>query len=556
MSISSLGAGSGVLTSTVIDQLKAGDTAAIITPIDNKITLQKQKTSALSLLDSLLSTFKSSASAIGESGLYQKRSVTGNTASVNVTADAGVNVQSFSISDTQMALKNVIESGSFTTATNSIATGSGTMTLKVGGLSYDVSYTSAMTLDSLKDSINSAAGSSIKASTLQVGTNDYRLILTSIGTGVDQNITLLDSTDGSLNNTLTSYKKIQSQAFTSSTDLVASDIGSLTLKMDSTSYNINYTTTTTLQDLTDAINTKVGSNIASIDSSNRLILKSNIAGFTSDLTLTDTNGNLDTKLSAYTTLNPIENIQSAKDASFKYNGITLTRSSNTIDDIVVGMKINLLQNSGSADITIAQDSQAISDEVSVFVQNYNSLTSQLTSMTTTDIAGGTIGIFNGDNSINAISREINQIVTSLSSSGYSLPQFGIDLSQTGTMSFNSTAFLDKFNKNPAASEAFFSGSTTTDSNGYSVTIGGMFTSMNTLLGRYTDSKGIIETLTTGSANDLKALTANKTKAQSLLDSRYTAMTARFVQYDAIMTKLTNQFASLKQQITAASTSSG
>ena len=35
--LSSLGIGSGVLTSSVIDQLKASDTSLIITPINNKI---------------------------------------------------------------------------------------------------------------------------------------------------------------------------------------------------------------------------------------------------------------------------------------------------------------------------------------------------------------------------------------------------------------------------------------------------------------------------------------------------------------------------------------
>lgn len=460
MAVSSLGAGSGVLTATVIDQLKAADTAAIITPLDNKITLQKQKDSALSLLSSLLTTFKSSASSLGDTALYQERSVSGNTDSVSVTANAGVAIQSFSISNTSMALNNVKESGQFSSGSNSIATGTGTIALTAGGVSYSIDYTASTTLDSLKDSINSVAGGSIKASTLQVGTNDYRLILTSVKTGADQTISLTDSVGGAL----------------------------------------------------------------------------------------------DTKLLAYdVTTNPtgMQEIQAARDASFKYNGISMTRSTNTITDIVPGMTLNLLKDSGSANISIDQDTQAISDSMNSFVSSYNTLTSQLTSMTTTDVEAGTVGIFNGDNSINTITREINRLVTSVNSSGFSLPQFGIDLSETGTMSFNSSTFLTKFKEDATASEAFFAGTSTTDSYNNTITTDGVFTSINALIARYTNSNGIVNTLTTGSATEMKALQTNKTRSQALLDARYEAMSARFVQYDSIMTKLTNQFASLKTQISMA-----
>jgi flagellar hook-associated protein 2 len=459
MSVSSLGAGAGVLTQTVIDQLKAADTKAIITPIDNKITLQKQKDSALSLLSSLMTTFKSNVNSLGDTSLYQGRSVSGNTSSVSVTANAGVAVQSFSISDTLMALNNVKESGSFAATTNSVATGAGTLALTVGGVAYSIDYTASTTLDDLKDSINSIAGGSVKASTLQVGNNDYRLVLNSVKTGADQTITLTDSASGTL----------------------------------------------------------------------------------------------DTKLLAYdATTNPtgMQEIQAARDATFKYNGISMTRSTNTITDIVPGMTLNLLADSGSANISIEQDTQAISDAMSSFVSSYNTLTSQLTSMTTTDVEGGTVGIFNGDNSINSITREINRLVTSVSSKGYSLPQFGIDLSETGTMSFNSSTFLAKFKADPSASEAFFAGTTTTDSYNNTITTDGLFSSMNTLMARYTDSNGIINTLTTGSATELKALNTNKTKSQALLDARYEAMAARFTQYDTIMNKVTNSFSSLLTQINA------
>jgi len=546
--INSLGIGSGVLTSDVIDKLKANDTSLIITPIDNKITLQKQKGTALDLLNSLLTSFKTSVSALDDDTLYQKRSVSGTTTSVGVTATAGVSVQAFSISDTQLALKNVKESGTFASTTAKVSTSSGTMSLAIDGESFDINYTSATTLDDLKNAINDNAGSKIKATTLQVGTNDYRLILTSVDTGANQTISISDSASGSLNSSLyASLKTTKSQAFSAPTDTIASGSGNLTIAIGTNNYVVNYDATTTLSGLATAINTAVGSSVASIDSNNKLVLQSTTAGSSTALTLTDNSAMLDSKLTAYTTYNPIDEIQASRDASFKYNGINISRSSNEITDIIVGVTINLLEESGSANVSISQDVTSIGDEMSSLVQNYNTLTSELSSMTSSDADAGTVGVFNGDSSINTIRRELNKLMTSVNSNGYSLSQFGIDLSETGTMSFNNTTFTSKFNEDKTLAEEFLSGLTTTTTDG-TLTVDGIFTSMNTFLESYVGYGGILSTLTTGASDGLTALNENRTRSQKLLDARYEAMSARFIQYDAIMSRLTNQFSSLKQQI--------
>jgi flagellar hook-associated protein 2 len=222
---------------------------------------------------------------------------------------------------------------------------------------------------------------------------------------------------------------------------------------------------------------------------------------------------------------------------------------------MTGVTINLLQDAGSSNFAITQDVQSISDAMSSFVQNYNTLTSQLSSMTTADITAGTVGIFNGDSSITGIGRDITRLVTSMDTQGYSLAQFGIDLAEDGTMSFNSSTFTTKFNQDTTLSEQFFSGLTTYDTNGNVANqTDGVFTQLNALTERYMGvygSDGILDTLTTASTNEQKTLMASKTKAQALLDARYATMTARFIEYDTLMTKLNNQFSSLSQQINMA-----
>ncbi|MDD2780484.1 flagellar filament capping protein FliD [Sulfuricurvum sp.] len=652
--INSLGIGSGVLTSDVIDKLKANDEALSITPITNKITLAEQKSSALDLLKSLLSTFKSSVSALDEDITFQKRSVNGTTDGVKVTADAGVSVQSFSISDTELAKQYVSQSGRFASKTSLVANGTGAMSLAIDGKTYSIDYTSSTTLEDLASAINNKAGDKIKASILQVGTDDYRMVLTSNATGTSQNITLSDSTGGSLDyalyqqkdikgsgsftatsslvtsssvtqstkfslsqpltdggisveiggvlynadfdtdhtTTLTNFKNaidasglytatingndvtisantagtpytittpfttVDSTALASTTDMTPSVAGTYNITMNGTTYNIAYDGTTTLQQLSDNINTAVGSSVASIKqvgSSYQLILQSTATGNDATFSISDTGGFLDTKLTTgMIDYAPAEVIQQASDASFKYNGITITRSSNEIADLITGVTINLLQNGDSTNIDITQDVDVIGNEMSNMVSSYNTLMDQLNSMTLADVENGKVGIFNGDSTITGIRREITKLLTSLNSNGYSLSQFGIDLNETGTMSFNATTFANKFKEDAAESEKFFSGLITYDTNGNeSSREDGIFTQLNSWLDRYTGYSGIMTMLTDASKEETKTLTANKTRSQALLDARYESMTSRFIEYDAIISKLNNQFSSLSQQISMA-----
>jgi len=470
--ISSLGIGSGVLTADTIDKLKANDTANVIAPIDRKIALNQQKGQALDLLNSLLTTFKANASSLSDDTLYQKRTVSGNTSDVSVTALSGTTIQSFSISNVQLAQKDVIESGSFATSLTSVLNPTtladplftnGTLNLAVNGKTYSINYDKTSTLESLQASINTAAGTDVTASILQTGSAAFNLVVTSKVTGLNQAITLTDM-NGGLATQLTP-------------PLVP----------------------TTPPDTTR-----------------------------------------------------LQTLQKAQDASFNYNGIPVTRSTNTINDLVDGVTksvtINLLQNTtNSSTISITQNKQIIADSVQNLSTGYNSLMKQLDDMTLTDLANGKAGIFNGDNTIKSIKREITKMMTSVNSQGHSLAQYGIGLDEKGTMSFTQSAFDTQMNANPTGLEGFFSGFT--DSKGTYTE--GVFGNLDALLNSYTKANGLMGTLTDASKHDLKSLNDGKARSQALIEARYATMSARFAAYDSMISQFNAQFSSLQQQITAA-----
>lgn len=554
--INSLGIGSGVLTADVIDKLKNNEKSVTIDPIKKKITLTQQKKQALDLLSSLMTTIKSSTSSLADDTLFATRQVSGNNSSVNVTANDGVDVQSFSISNISLAKESVQQSGIFTSSTSTIASSDGTMNLNINGQNYAVDYTAGMTLEGFRDKINEVAGDSVTASILQIGDGQYSLIVKSDQTGKDQNITMTD-----LNNKLDTKllnRVQQSGNFSAITDTIATSNGSMTINVGSSSTTINYDSTTTLTELKNSINSdanlqgKVAASIVEDNAGNfKLILNPIGSEDGADISISDNNSGLDSRLvvdATNMTTGSVSEVQSAKDASFTYNGINLTRSSNKIDDVIVGVNIELLSDGGSANISIGQDRQPIKDELQNFVQGYNSMVTQLDKMLLADKEEQKVGIFNGDSSIRNLGRELTRMITGTDANGQSLTQFGINLNKDGTLSFDSSAFDDQMDKDPSAVQKFFSGETTTDQYGNIKITDGIFDKLDNKLKSYVGLNGTFQTLQEGLKTEEKQLNSNYDKSLALLNAKYDSMTQQFVEYDTIISKLNAQFSALQQQI--------
>lgn len=461
--ISSLGIGSGVLTADVLEQLKAADEARLITPIDNKLDLQDQKETAYNLLDSLISSFKSSVSALSYDSLYAKRTTSVTGGNLQVVAEAGAAVESFTLKTVQLAQKNIQESGSFLSATSTVADGSGTMGITIDGTTYNVNYTAATTLEELATAINDAAGTQVTASVLQTGTTSYKLILASKNTGANQTISISDtpSVPGS--------------------------------------------------GLVDAIY-----NDATATS-----------GFTSVLT--------------------------AQDAILEYNNISVTRSTNEISDVINGVTLKLTTAGETANVDIKQDQDAITAEMELFVESYNTLITNLRDMTMSDQETGSQGVFNGDSFIKSISREINNIIISVNSDNDSLMNYGIDIDKSGTMTFNSTTFKAALTADPTAVNLFMAG-------GYDSVSGqtktGLFQTLNDKIKEYTDFNGLLDNYQSNMDKKMTSLNEERARMLASLESRYDILTKRFSAYDAVISKINAQFSSLNMMIQAEVNSKG
>ncbi|UCN00494.1 flagellar filament capping protein FliD [Sulfurimonas sp. SWIR-19] len=345
-------------------------------------------------------------------------------------------------------------------------------------------------------------------------------------------------------------------ALNSKTTPIASAAGVLNLDINGTTYNINYDTTTTLESLTQSITDIAGTQIdASILETSSgafsLVLSSKLTGANQAITITDTDdgtngtGSLDAALFDTTVTDGYQKIQNGTDAVFKFNGITTTRSTNEISDLILGVTITLKTEGDISNVSINQDTQKIVDEMQMFVDNYNTLMTNLNDMTIFDKEQGKRGIFQGDSFVNGLKRDIASTVTSRFSSG-SLMDYGIDIDRYGVMSFDSSVLESKLQTDSASVKTFFAGGT--DSNGNTVT--GFFTNLDDKVKQYTGYGGLLSNFDSGLTKDAKNLADAKEKAQASLDTRYEIMTKRFTAYDGIISRLNSQFSSLQQIISA------
>lgn len=314
-------------------------------------------------------------------------------------------------------------------------------------------------------------------------------------------------------------------------------------------YSISVDSSTSLEDLRDKINDKVGKKVtASIldtggDTPFKLIVKSDKSGEDNAVSLSvDPSANMDMTFN---------NIQQAQDAELKYNGVTITRSENSIDDLVTGVTVDLLEENDpgkSSHVEIKQDLSGLTSKVEGFVQEYNALMNQLNELTKYDDETGEAGLFLGESTINRLKSDLSSIVTYTTSDRDSFLDYGVELQDNGTLTFESEDLEEALNGDIDKMQQFFIGSYE-EIYGEERLVDGVFSQFSEKISDYTDfSLGYFRYFGEQLENEEKSLTAERKDAMEKLDQRYQIMAERFAAYDNQIANMNSSFNSLQMQI--------
>jgi len=345
--------------------------------------------------------------------------------------------------------------------------------------------------------------------------------------------------------------------------VAASGDGTLEIKIGSDADNpdktidVSYTSGMTLEELeqavTDATDGYVDVSIlqtADDGDAYSLTLTSKSEGASQALTITDKDGNLDSKLldayDADTNPTGYQKIQNAQDAKFKFNGIEMTRSSNEITDLINGLDITLTKEGDTSKVKVTQDDTKVIDGLKSFISEYNTLIANINDMTIYDKDTGKKGVFNGDNFVKSVQRDMVGSVTEIIN-GHSLMEYGVSMDRSGNLSLDEGTFKEKLQSDPTALKEFFTGKY--DDNGDEVAKG-LFVKIDNRLKDYTGYGKLLSTFKDSIDTDIKSLKDSQKKSQELIDSRYAIMTKRFASYDAMINQTNTAFMAVQQMIEA------
>lgn len=419
---SQLGVGSGnILSWDTIDKLKEADTKALVKPLETKIQDNLTKQKDLTAITTLLSTFKANVSNLTSDNTYLRRdaNATGS-GSVSVTANAGVAEQNMSLSVQQLATHDSYQSKTFDLRNGTVFDNDVSFGISIGGKDYVINADSSTTLEGLAEKINEATEGKVQAKILNVGgaagAESYRLVIQSAETGEANKMSFYSitgkGTDGNASHTSTD-STLEALGFYFEKAAVPG-VGGAQPDKDSHGNQIQRLTLKKPDDIKDK-----GDNVGS-------------------------------------------QLDVAKDAKFKYNGIDITRSSNTVDDLILGVSLTLnkVDKEGeSTNVNITQSTEGILEDIKAMVESYNSLINNINEATKYDSETGLAGTFQGVREITSITTELNKIINGVSKDGKSLTDFGITLTKDGLLTLDSSILNDMINTKFDEFKSFFSSET-------------------------------------------------------------------------------------------------
>ncbi len=563
---SSSGAGSSSIAqidvAAIVDQLMKIENKPL-DQINKKIEKQTTVISDLGVIKSKMSAFADSLSAFESASSYNTTKATSNSPeTIAVTSSNGAKSGNYTLSVTALAqakqyVKDGISSKTAPIASpisinisretanvtfsnldpgETIILGGRKFTAGSGGASADVVRSAFIEdINSTSGSVGSGAdsGSFLGAITnWEVSNedpdgealNDNELRFVSKKSGNVSNLQNSGTGDATISTDYSSTKSYSS----ASSSLPVNDISSLVRWVNSLGENISASL--------------IAEDVA--ENSWTLMIQSAETGLSNDFEITGYTFNLALE-------------RSAEDAAFSINGIALTRSTNSINDAIEGLNIDLYNTTTGGSTVLVQvrnDSADFSKVVENLVASYNDLIATHKSMTANSLTTSTPGTFASDPSTLSF---INEVKARFSkgiyygtdyANQYSLSSLGINMQLDGSLKFDKATFSTAVNN--GLQNILRNGV----SIGYQENLGGASSTLYDFLNSYLKPGGYFRDLLTSQTQTSWTLLDQQENIQSRLDSirqryitQYSALNALLYQLSSTSNALGSALDALNNQ---------
>jgi flagellar hook-associated protein 2 len=188
----------------------------------------------------------------------------------------------------------------------------------------------------------------------------------------------------------------------------------------------------------------------------RLALTSTAIGQSNSMKITTTDAGLTALLGQDPGSNTGQNLSetiTAQNAQLTVDGVAVSKTSNSVSDVIQGVTLNLLKtNVGAATtVTVAHDSASVTTAVNAFAKAYNDLNTAMSGLSSYDASTKTAGILQGDSALRTIQYQIrntlSSAITGAGSSYTTLSSIGVSFQKDGTLSVDSTKLQSAIDTN-------------------------------------------------------------------------------------------------------------
>jgi flagellar hook-associated protein 2 len=558
MAINPLGtSGSSIDTNAIVQQLMQVERQPLL-KLKQKEADYQAKISAYATLLSSVSSFKSAVTALKDSSLIGMKATVSDTSYMTATASSTATAGTYTMKIDSLAAAQSISSIRFGSQTMKVADLSTHPTQKIkiqvgSTTAKEITIDSANnTLSGIKDAINSAGAgltaSIVKESSSFVIDANNKTIVFNDGTA-DRTATIAEGTYTSSGLATAIQTALNSAPGTTNTFSVEYDTTLSKFKITNSSgpdVNILWgSASTTAEQIlgfdptTDTVT--AGSSTTgddTVDGTYKLTLASNTTGASNTISLTvDENndgiygdaGETDTAGLSSLASGNMATTQAAADASITINGLTVTRSGNTITDVITGVTLNLVKKSDTTEftLTVGQDSSTLKSKLNSFVSSYNQVMSTIKSLRGN---ATTRGILSGDTTSSGLQNSLRTLITA-TYNNTNLVSLGLTHDKNGVLSLDSSKLDSAISSNQS---------------NVITAINTMATSLETSLNDYINT--IIPAKKNGYQESVKNVQKNAENLERRLQTTEVALKKKFIALDRLLNQLQGTSSYLTQQM--------
>lgn len=338
----------------------------------------------------------------------------------------------------------------------------------------------------------------------------------------------------------------QSSGVATAGALVAAGAGTFAYTVDGVQSSVAVTATTTLQQLSDAINNDAnnpGVTASVMDDGTgtatafHLVLVSKETGEANAVTIDTNNTSL--------TFTEVQGLAENLDAEVTINGITYQRAGNTITDIISGVTLNL-EAPGDSTLKVTSDTASVKAKILAMVDAYNAAAKEIADNSQYDeetkVAGSLSGVSTFRTMVSQLKQTLLTSIQGLGGAYDNLTDIGLAFNRDGSATMDETVLATALEDNPEDVQLLLVGDTTSG-------IDGVATLLNEQLRDITKPiSGLIANEKERVDQTIQRLNDQIESMTIRLDNKYDLLTKQFVQLDTLMSNLQKQGDFLSAQI--------